>query len=64
MSCVVERSVHWRVRPRVGDGVGTGMERVRRREPLADQRVKVTEAPAQLRTSVEKREGVEFSYGF
>lgn len=33
MSSVVERGVCWRVRPRVGEGVGTGIERVRRREP-------------------------------
>ena len=32
-SWVRERGVYWRVRPRVGEGVGTGRERVRMREP-------------------------------
>ena len=46
----------------MGEGVGTGTESVRRREPLAFQRVNVTEAPAQLRTSVAKRVGLGLSY--
>ena len=32
-SSVVERGVHWRVRPRVRDVAGTGMGRVRVRWP-------------------------------
>ena len=60
----MERGVHWRVRPRVGEGLGIGMESVRRREPLAFHSVNETEEPEQFRISVEKREGEGLSWGF
>lgn len=47
----------------MGEGLGIGIESVRRREPLAFHSVNETEEPEQLRISVEKREGDGLSWG-
>ena len=57
MFSVIERGPHWSVRPRVGEGVGTGRCSVCVLWPLALQRVRATLEPAQLRISVAKRVG-------
>ena len=36
MSSVLASGVYWSVRPRVGEGVGTGIVSVRRREPCGE----------------------------